>query len=198
MAAHSTEQTQLRLNFLQEAAYLLAASSPSAAAVLGSASDRFVKESDLNVPPKEYETHRREICGACGNVLISGWSCKVSNCVQRKPPRKKQKTDENTILPKVSEKGTAYTCLRCYRETIQGLQPKPRRQVRKSTANMNLTILPKSSEARKDDREALVKTTNASSKQRQKARKGGLQAMLDRNKSQNASHGGFDLMDFAM
>jgi len=41
------------------------------------------------------------------------------------------------------------------------------------------------------------KTANASSKQRQKARKGGLQAMLEKNKTQT-SNPGFDLMDFAM
>lgn len=42
------------------------------------------------------------------------------------------------------------------------------------------------------------KTLNASSKQRQKARKGGLQALLDKKKTQASSAGGLDLMDFAL
>jgi hypothetical protein len=51
--------------------------------------------------------------------------------------------------------------------------------------------------AAKDDEIKKPRAVNASSKQRQKARKGGLQAMLEKNKSQNSSQG-LDLMDFAM
>ncbi|RMZ72682.1 rnase p rpr2 rpp21 snm1 subunit domain-containing [Pyrenophora seminiperda CCB06] len=42
------------------------------------------------------------------------------------------------------------------------------------------------------------KTLNATSKQRQKARRGGLQAMLEKKKTEAAGMGGLDFMDFAM
>jgi hypothetical protein len=51
--------------------------------------------------------------------------------------------------------------------------------------------------SKKEHEEKVPRTANANSKQRQKARKGGLQAMLEKNKSQATSKG-FDLMDFAM
>jgi hypothetical protein len=49
-----------------------------------------------------------------------------------------------------------------------------------------------------EDDSKVSKSVNASSKQRKKARKGGLQAMLEKSKAQNSSQGGLDLMDFAM
>jgi hypothetical protein len=52
-------------------------------------------------------------------------------------------------------------------------------------------------ETRKEENVA-PKTINANSKQRQKARKGGLQAMLDKKKTQDSSSGGLDFMDFAL
>lgn len=193
----STDSSGLRLKFLQEAAYLLAVPSPSAAAFLGSASDRLAVEADLDIAPKEHGVHRREICGACGNVMVPGWSCKVSNRVQRSTIGKKEK-DNKPALPNILEKSTAYTCSRCQRETVHTLQPKPRRQVRKPKASMNLMLPTPVNHAKKEVGEPTVKTTNANSKQRQKARKGGLQAMLDKNKSQSSGLGGLDLMDFAM
>lgn len=44
----------------------------------------------------------------------------------------------------------------------------------------------------------VLKSVNASSKERKKARKGGLAAMLEKSKTQSSNQGGFDLMDFGM
>jgi hypothetical protein len=49
-----------------------------------------------------------------------------------------------------------------------------------------------------EEENVAAKTINASSKQRQKARRGGLQAMLDKKKTQDSGAGGLDFMDFAL
>jgi hypothetical protein len=73
-----------------------------------------------------------------------------------------------------------------------------RRQVKKLASPIvsNPGIIATSKPVKEDDQKVL-KTANASSKQRQRARKGGLQAMLEKNKTQSLSQG-LDLMDFAM
>ncbi|KAF2691317.1 hypothetical protein K458DRAFT_287683 [Lentithecium fluviatile CBS 122367] len=48
-----------------------------------------------------------------------------------------------------------------------------------------------------EEHSKISKSANATSKQRKKARKGGLQAMLDKNKTTNSAPGlGLDFMDF--
>ncbi|EAT85815.1 hypothetical protein SNOG_07164 [Parastagonospora nodorum SN15] len=81
------------------------------------------------------------------------------------------------------------------RETC-ALQPQLRRHMKRSESNVakQLPIISKSSN---EEAPKVPKTANASSKQRQKSRKGGLQAMLEKNKTQN-SKPGLDLMDFMM
>ena len=183
---------EARVNYLQKAAHLLAIPSPAAAAILGNARDRYVEEAGLTLPPKETDTFRREICGACGSPLIPGWSCTVSIQPQAKRERKNgpgpvQKTT-------TSETRSIYTCLRCRRETMHTVQQRiPCSARRSKTHSAGLDKTP--GQANSD---TVPKTANASSRQRQKARKGGLQAMLDKNKTAMSSSGGFDLMDFAM
>jgi hypothetical protein len=192
----STDQIQLRARFLQEGAHLLAVSSPTAASFLGSARNRLIEDAELDIPSKEVDAFRRSVCGACGNVMIPGWSCRVSNRTQTKTPSTKDKS--STKEPTKQEKNTTYTCLRCHRETQHTLQPKPRRQTRKSRTLLDTKTVSTSDSSTKKVDDIVPKTVNASSKQRQKARRGGLQAMLEQSKKQNSSTGGFDLMDFAM
>lgn len=186
-----TNEVEFRANFLQEAAHLLSACSPAAAAFLGSARERLIEDADLDLQSKELEALRRQICGACGSVMIPGWSCKVSSLPQCNVQKAKRKES-----PKASTKSTVYTCARCHRETPQTLPPGPPTSLRKSKIRSDAKPVPDLKS--KDDDSKVSKTANASSKQRQKARKGGLQAMLEKNKTQSSSSGGFDLMDFAM
>ncbi|KAF2856165.1 hypothetical protein T440DRAFT_100236 [Plenodomus tracheiphilus IPT5] len=192
--AHAEQER--RAQFLQEAAHLLVVPSPAAAAFLGRARDRAVQDADLEISPKEYDAYRRDICGACGNVMVPGWSCRVSI---RSPSRSASyKQNDRKKAVNAPETRTVLECLRCHRETIQTLPPKPRRQVRTSRSRTELQPATEVKLARKVGDDAIIKTANATSKQRQKARKGGLQAMLEKNKSQSTGLGGFDLMDFAM
>ncbi|KAI4945961.1 hypothetical protein J4E91_007402 [Alternaria rosae] len=146
----SATQTELRAKFLQEAAHLLAIPSPTTAAFLGNACNNLIEDAEVGISSKETDTFRRSICVACGNVMIPGWSCKVSSRDKRKSIGKKLSVPEKT--PTTTKK--------------------------------------------EDD--AAPKTINASSKQRQRARKGGLQAMLDKKKTQDSGTGGLDFMDFAL
>lgn len=188
-------ETIARARFLQEAAQLLAVSSPTAAAFIGRAHHKFVEDAEIEIPSKEADAYRRSICNACGNIMIPGWSCKVSNHLPGEGPTRNDNKGSKK-LPQL-DKSIRYTCLMCHRETVQALRHKARRKDKKSAPVLDAAPVPTSKTPAKGVDNA-PKTLNASSKQRQKARKGGLQAMLDKKKSQNSASGGLDLMDFAM
>ncbi|EMD84768.1 hypothetical protein COCC4DRAFT_187988 [Bipolaris maydis ATCC 48331] len=138
------DELEARARFLQEAANLLAVSSPKAAAFIGRAHHKFIEDAEIEIPSKEADAYRRSICNA-----------------------------------------------------FQALRHKARRKNQKSAPVLDAGPIPTSKNPAKEVDNA-PKTLNASSKQRQKARKGGLQAMLDKKKSQHSASGGLDLMDFAM
>ncbi|KAH7080284.1 hypothetical protein BKA63DRAFT_240060 [Paraphoma chrysanthemicola] len=186
----SIEPIALRSGFLHEAAHLLAVSSPSASAFIGSARLTFIENANVDISVKEREALRRGTCGACGSLLIPGWSSRISSETQGKDQKKKAAKDTAAAKTNVVSE-----CLRCHRKTEQNLQPQPRRKLRGQQKASATTLVTRIKPVVEDSK--LPKTANASSKQRQKARKGGLQAMLEKNKTQNSSQG-FDLMDFAM
>lgn len=193
-------EQELRAQFLHNAAHLLAVSSPAAAAFLGQARDRLVQDAGLQIPPKEYDAYRRDICGACGNIMLPGWSCEVfirSQC-KTAPPKRNDGSKAVAAAAATPEAKVVRKCLRCHRETLQALQPKPRRSMRGRSRIPTVAPAAPLDSSRREVDNAAVKTANATSKQRQKARKGGLQAMLEKSKSQTTGLGGFDLMDFAM
>ncbi|KAH6615320.1 hypothetical protein C7974DRAFT_63402 [Boeremia exigua] len=182
-----------RANFLREAAHLLAVSSPTTSAFLGAAQDRLIADAEVGLQPKEVDALRRAFCGACGHPMIPGWSCKVAHQTATMRVRK-QKPSKDSIRP---VKRIVYTCLRCERQTVQSLQTRPSKHVRKSTAQKASQPLPEPKQPVPEVSKA-VKSVNASSKERKKARKGGLAAMLEKSKTQGSNQGGFDLMDFGM
>ncbi|KAH3952528.1 hypothetical protein HBI56_144240 [Parastagonospora nodorum] len=188
-----TDLVASRAAYLHEAAHMLAVSSPAASAFLGLARNRLIDDTELEVPAKEWDALRRETCGACGSMFVPGWSCKISSVPkshQKGTKRKSKATDLDASTNMV------YQCLKCHRTTKQALQPQLRRHMKRSKSNVakQLPIISKSSN---EEAPKVPKTANASSKQRQKSRKGGLQAMLEKNKTQN-SKPGLDLMDFMM
>lgn len=190
------DQIELRTKFLQEAAHALAVSSPAASTFLGTARSNLIEDADLELTSREHDAFRREFCGACGNLMIPGWSCKVSTCSQpeKQDTKPKSRIKESTHL----RKSTVYNCLRCHRTTTQKVQPRPSKPLRKSKGRTEPEPMLDNKKPSKEDDAKVLKSINASSKQRQKARKGGLQAMLAKNKSQASNQGGFDLMDFAL
>jgi RNase P subunit RPR2 len=190
----STEAIERRANFLREAAHLLAVSSPVTSASLGAAQDRLIVDAELDLQPKEVDALRRGFCGACGNLLIAGRSCKV---IHRSETRRVGKGKKSGTDISQSAKHIVYTCLRCERETVQALQVRPAKHLRRSTSRKAAQPTP---EPKQQTYEAskVVKSVNTSSKERKKARKGGLAAMLEKSKAQSSNQGGLDLMDFGM
>ncbi|KAJ4323773.1 hypothetical protein N0V94_001692 [Neodidymelliopsis sp. IMI 364377] len=162
---------------------------------MGAAQDRLIEDAELELQPKEVDALRRGLCGACGNPMIAGWSCKVAHQIQSKRVRKEKKPGKESTQP---VKTVVYTCLRCERETVQLLQSRPAKHVKKSTSQKITKVAPEIPKPTEEDDSKVSKSVNASSKQRKKARKGGLQAMLEKSKSQSSNQGGFDLMDFGM
>ena len=183
-----------RLKFLREAAHLLAVSSPTTSASLGAAQDRLVEDAELDLQPKEIDALRRAFCGACGSPMIAGWFCKVIHQSDTRRVRKEKKPSKASTQP---AKHIMYTCLRCERQTVQALQARPPKHVRKSTHSKASQPMPEPRQQAKEVSK-VAKSVNASSKERKKARKGGLAAMLEKSKSQSSNQGGFDLMDFGM
>lgn len=190
----ATDLLERRSNFLREAAHLLAVSSPTTSSFLGSAQDRLIEDAEIDLQQKEFDALRRAFCGACGNPMIAGWSCTVAHQTETKRARKEKKPSKDTPQP---AKQIVYTCLRCERQTVHSLQARPSKHIRKSTARKASQLLPEPKQQAQEVSK-LVKSVNASSKERKKARKGGLAAMLEKSKSQNSNQGGFDLMDFGM
>ncbi|KAF9696022.1 hypothetical protein EKO04_005796 [Ascochyta lentis] len=189
----SIDLVERRSKFLREAAHLLAVSSPTTSAFLGTAQDRLMEDAEIELPQKELDALRRGFCGACGNPMIVGWSCKVAHQTEAKRVRKKKASKDLTQ----SAKHIVYTCLRCERQTVQALQARPSKHVRKAATQKVSQPLSAPIQQAKEVNKA-AKSVNASSKDRKKARKGGLAAMLEKSKSQNSAQGGFDLMDFGM
>jgi len=182
-----------RVKFLKEAAQLLYVTSPTSSATLGAARNKLQEErdADIEATAKEWNALRRELCGACGNLMIPGWTCEVTRELRLKEPTDK-KTDDTKNSRK--EKDLVYSCLRCHRRTVQPLPLAPTKRSRKETRSMKVHRTdPVASASGMADKNKEVKSANASSKQRAKARKGGLQALLAKNKTQSR---GLDLMDF--
>jgi RNase P subunit RPR2 len=190
---------QSRLDFLREAAHMLAIQSPTTSAAMGAAHDKLLRaqEADLEAQTKEWNALRREVCGACGNLLVPGWSCKVTHQTRSRNVSKKEKRgvskSNSSVRP---EKDVVYFCLRCNRRTTQGLLPRPSKHMRPKTREIDLGSHLDASIPREKGTEVVAKSANANSKQRKKTRKGGLQALLDKNKTQPSGSLELDLMDF--
>jgi RNase P subunit RPR2 len=195
----SKHALQPRLQFLKDAAHLLHVQSPTTAAVLGSQYDKLLvdRNLDLEASQKEWDAHRRDICGACGNLLIPGLSCQVSQETTTSEGNKGRKAKK----PKGDvQKAMVHTCSRCDTRTIQPIPAPPPARFHKRGSGISKSQSQHSSNAKatilQDD--AAPKSANASSKKRAKTRKqGGLQALVDKSKN-NSRKGdfGLDLMDF--
>jgi hypothetical protein len=189
------DAVELRLKFLVEAARTLAIPAPAVSANLGAAHHSLLtaEERDVGLSQKEWDMLRREICGACGNMMVPGWTYGISHRVR---PTKTSKT--LTEPSAKQQKQLVYSCLRCDRRTVQTVQSRPPKHIRtniKTKEEEPLQAVSSKVSATEDSR--VTKSVNATSKQRKKARKGGLQAMLDRNKTTKSAQGNqLDLMDF--
>ncbi|KAF2447838.1 hypothetical protein P171DRAFT_441738 [Karstenula rhodostoma CBS 690.94] len=193
----AVDASEARLKFLRQAAYQLTTSAPTVSAALSSSFIQYVigAEDDMQHAKKEWDTLRREACGACGSILLPGWSASVSHPSGRTTAQKRR--SKPATLP---SKTIVSTCSRCDRKSVQALQSRtPKHVSSKFTRTKVETAKPLDADkVIGQDQDKINKLANATSKQRQKSRKGGLQALLEKNKSQSSGLGGLglDLMDF--
>lgn len=189
---------QARLRFLNDSAHLIAVGSPTTSAVLSSHYNKLLAENDLDLQAskKDQDSRRREVCGACGSLMIPGWSCHViqGNIKPKEAQRAKKISRKPTSK---LEKAKVYSCLRCHRKTVQPIVARESKVIlKKPIVSKSQTIQHATSAAPA----SITESANASSKKRAKARKqGGLQAMLAKSKTESlgpSSRGfGLDLMD---
>ncbi|KAF2739991.1 hypothetical protein EJ04DRAFT_262523 [Polyplosphaeria fusca] len=191
---HSLEK---RILFLQKAAQKLVLTSPSISASLGAERDKLLatQDADLEASKKDWDALRREVCGACGSLMLPGWSCAVSR--ESYASKSNKRIQKATLKPSSGRtKFAVYTCLRCNRNTSQPLPPRP--PTRPKRLSGGTATQPDTVSTGGRDEDVVPKSVNASSKQRAKARKGGLQAMLAKSRRQGRTSpgAGLDLMDF--
>ncbi|PVI02074.1 hypothetical protein DM02DRAFT_319252 [Periconia macrospinosa] len=193
MAADPLES---RLRFLSQAANVLAVSAPTISANLGAAHRVLLEanDKDIEMQNKEWDELRRNICGSCGNVMMPGLSCSVSRHTEHERKKRAQSKGTKKEEPK---KKAIYTCSLCHRKTAQLLPSRPPKHIGVQTKEESLRTLQSAATATPIEQESkIAKSANATSKQRKKTRKGGLQAMLEKSKASTSSSGGLDLMDF--
>ncbi|KAH7130616.1 hypothetical protein B0J11DRAFT_429520 [Dendryphion nanum] len=197
-----TNALNSKLAFLQTAIHKIAVESPTVAATLGAERDLLLQslDADLNMSAKELRQLRQETCGACGNLMTPGWS---SSVIQLKQLTKGKIRRKKLQVKKSSVKEMVHCCLRCNRKTTLPLDYRPPKHTRKpvlretgsvpSTIGVVVPVM-----ETPEIKNSAPKTASTSSKQRAKARKGGLQAMLAQSKVQASSKPGLglDLMDF--
>lgn len=192
-----------RLKYLNDSAHLLAMSAPATSAYLMSRCHRLMFDNDLD----QTSAQKRHVCGACGNIMILGWTSTIqleavrarkgkhnATCTLRRPSNEKVKT-------------IVYTCELCNRQTRQSINT----TIPKASQTQNIIPRPKASQIAtpvkvlSSDTYPATRTpgsasANASSRKRAKIRKqSGLQALLAKNKELDTrgSAGGFglDLLD---
>ncbi|KAI9722000.1 MAG: hypothetical protein M1812_001959 [Candelaria pacifica] len=200
----ATPALSARLRHLNDSAYLLATTSPATSSYMMSQYNKVALDHYLTLP----EARRREVCGACGNIMISGWSGhasleKLGRPIVGNPIRSSSKETPTGMI-------MIYECHICNRKTRQLFKKRNnvrQRQRRKSTLQ---SVPPPPSDgsaaitiATSQQVPPSIKQSpvNNGSRRRAKARKqSGLQAMLARTKATNTTGGcsenfGLDLMD---
>lgn len=201
-SAASLEGLSAQLKYLNDAAHLMALTAPSCSSHLMSRSNLLMFSNDID----QSDSHRRHICGGCGNIMIPGWTASVEKETLRQQKRKRIDKSRERATAQPTASSMVYTCDRCGRKTPHSISKAP--PVRRNTRG-RLQSRPSTAKAPEHsssllDSKAPVETpaavsANASSKKRAKNRKqSGLQALLAKNKeSSQSSSGGFglDLLD---
>jgi ribonuclease MRP protein subunit SNM1 len=192
-----------RLKYLNDSAHLLVTSAPGTSAYLMSRCNGLMFDNGLD----QSDAHKRHVCGACGNIMILGWT--GTRQLESLKAQKGRRNARSTIQQSSSEKvkTVVYTCQRCGRRTRQSINtniPRPSKTLDTtylSKASQIATPLrAPSSETHSGTRTPSSASANASSRKRAKIRKqGGLQALLAKNRENDTrgSTGGFglDLLD---
>ncbi|CAD6449310.1 aa13fd62-4a9c-4ebc-a0c6-02c8420710f9 [Sclerotinia trifoliorum] len=183
-----------RLRYLNESAHFLATSAPTTSKYLMSQCNSLMFDHEIEQP----ESQKRQSCGVCGTIMISGWEGKLevkSQSSNKKLHRKKP------AVASSEEKAVIYTCYSCNKKARHHLGSAPvvsrskMSAINRGAVSKNGSLPAQSSTTTNT---TAMPSTSASSKKRAKNRKlGGLGALLAKQKASEASSSGFglDLMD---
>ncbi|PFH55817.1 hypothetical protein XA68_17571 [Ophiocordyceps unilateralis] len=179
----ASDQLAAKLRFLTDAAHLLRSSAPETSDHLMRHRSGLMSLAGLFQP----QLQRQHVCSACGHIMVPG-----EGTVVRLETIRCRKRDAKASAAKASRgRFKVVTCGRCQRPTRIGLDaPGPTTKAAIAKAHTKLKAKTKTT----GPCEAPKTSANASSKQRAKDRKAGLQALLSRQ--QPASAGSLTLADF--
>ncbi|PGH17101.1 hypothetical protein AJ80_04976 [Polytolypa hystricis UAMH7299] len=192
-----------RLEFLKNSAYHLQQESPSTSRHLLSVYNHLLLEESRPLPAAQ----QRESCPACGNYRNPNayTTTKRTSGLHKAQKLKVRKKGASTSWSTAME----YKCStpQCGRYTYQKLQRPPRYMDQRKIRSKDTDTKPTSTVQAAKDLSQLAKvistptpkisSDNAGSKKRAKARKQqGLQALLNKQKSQSQTSSPLDLMDF--
>jgi RNase P subunit RPR2 len=198
-----------RLRYLDGAAHLLSVESPAVSAQLLFQYNKIASKNEL-IPS---DARKRSVCGACGSIMVPGWTCHVRSqrsghkkvpkrSLKKRRSSRPQKTAPSSVSEakgvEMNELEMVYECRVCGRATRQTVPKKPPRRPAKNTPPMANPSTPVKHLGVDAIESPIPASANASSKKRAKARKqGGLQALLAKRKEVVEQTGdfGLDLMD---
>ncbi|KAL2108869.1 hypothetical protein VUR80DRAFT_3244 [Thermomyces stellatus] len=178
---------QAKLNYLTDAAHLLACTVPDAAAFLMTRRQALTSRHDIPISDVE----KQHVCAACGNILVPGCNSALKIASDRALAKRRQRRLSAELKRRegqqqasgVTERTGAtktISCDRCGRETTVQLPPPPGVGRQKKA---------KADPARRPATEAPKPSANAVSKKRAKNRKAGLQALLAESKASASKSG---------
>jgi len=103
------------LKYLNDSAHLLVTAAPATSAYLMSRCNgiMFANELDQN------DAHKRRVCGACGNIMILGWT--GTRQLESFKAQKGRRSAGSTLQQSSKVKTVVYTCERCSRRTRQNI-----------------------------------------------------------------------------
>lgn len=193
----STTTLGPHLNFLSDAAHILAETAPETSAFIMGSRTGLMFANEL----QPSDVQKQHVCGACGYIMIPGQSSTLkieSGRALRRGHGRGSGNERNPASGK--DRGSrsgptkVFTCDHCHRETKITLPAPGPVSRRKSSAR--ISVVPS---ATSQGTEVQKPTANASSKKRAKSRKAGLQALIEQNqvnRSSAKSGLGLSLADF--
>lgn len=186
-----------RLRYLKDSAQMMSSTSPATSAYLMSQVNQLMFDHEI----EPSELHRRYACGACGSIMVPGWTSSLEKeVIQTKPRRRKSKAVYLRPEKDKAENNTGITSM-LYRCNLCGKNTRHRqpnhsipayRRGKKLAQSVQLASPVATAEKQSSG------SANTNSKKRARARKqGGLQALLAAKKENGTSNTGFglDLMD---
>lgn len=196
------KQLSLQLNYMNDAAHLLATASPETSAYLMSRRSRVMVANEL-LPS---DTQRQHVCGCCGHITVLGKGDTLrfeadkssrSKRTRKSRPQARPAARDQPAERKRHERPAGptklFTCDKCNQWTKIALPP-PRPIARKKMARQTKAA---SLDAAVPAVPAPPKpTANASAKKRAKNRKEGLQALLSQSQARPGLGSGLSLADF--